>query len=589
MTRSRRILTRSGDQFESSGEEWATDRIGNFTAADFVLVDLTADADADQYAFAMDFGGPNPVTKIVIWKNGFISLGNVTQAQIDWVSTHTSQDSIFGFPGRVIAAGVQDLDSVKYTFGRIDFDEPFTDGIPILRITWTDANFNNLQIQLTADDFAIVDARVSDPAADPGQVGFRIGGYTFDGNSEAVADYFFSDGLGGAFVGDETANIFFGTLRDDLLEGLGGNDDLNGRRGADRMFGGAGDDRYVVGEVGDSVFEEVSGGVDRVSSTISFTLPDQVETLTLNGNGAIDGTGNGLANIITGNDAANRINGRGGADTMKGRGGDDIYVVNHSQDRALESLDGGADKVVASVSFTLGGHVEILQLIGTDAINGNGNALANLLVGNGASNRLDGRGGADRMRGGGGNDIYFVDNGLDRVIEESGDGTDRVSSSVTFKLGDHVERLFLTGADEINATGNDLANVLRGNNAANRIAGGAGNDDLTGKSGADRFVFDTALHRTQNVDDILDFASGADRIFLDRDIFDAITINGVLRPSAFREGIAAQDSNDRILHDSATGRIFYDADGTGAAAAVLFARVDPGLVLANSDFAVFGG
>jgi Ca2+-binding RTX toxin-like protein len=78
-----------------------------------------------------------------------------------------------------------------------------------------------------------------------------------------------------------------------------------------------------------------------------------------------------------------------------------------------------------------------------------------------------------------------------------------------------------------------------------------------------------------------------DTIFLDRDIFTGIAVNGTLAAAAFRAGTAAGDADDRIVYDAATGNIFYDADGTGAIAQILFATVNPGTALTNADFSAY--
>jgi serralysin len=62
---------------------------------------------------------------------------------------------------------------------------------------------------------------------------------------------------------------------------------------------------------------------------------------------------------------------------------------------------------------------------------------------------------------------------------------------------------------------------------------------------------------------------------------------GALYEGSLRAGRSAQDADDRILYDSATGNIFYDADGVGGVAAVLFARVDPGTILTAADFSAY--
>ena len=76
-----------------------------------------------------------------------------------------------------------------------------------------------------------------------------------------------------------------------------------------------------------------------------------------------------------------------------------------------------------------------------------------------------------------------------------------------------------------------------------------------------------------------------DRIVLDQSIFSAIGL-GPLDGGAFRTGTAAQDADDRIIYDSGTGNIHYDADGDGAGAAILFAQVGPGTALTSNDFLV---
>jgi len=378
-------------------------------------------------------------------------------------------------------------------------------------------------------------------------------------------------------TGNNVANAIDGNENANVLDGSGA---------ADTMRGAAGDDIYIVDNVGDQAIEtDAAGGIDTVISRVSFALGSFVENLTLAGI-AVGAKGNSLDNFIVGNDGANRIDGKGGADLMKGGAGNDTYFVDNVADRVLETDTAhGTDLVNSSVSFTLGNFVENLTLTGPDAVNGKGNALANFISGNDAANILDGKAGADTMRGGAGNDVYVVDNAGDRAVEAaSGDGTDTVQSNVSFTLAGLLENLTLTGAAAINATGNNAANALTGNNAANLLNGMAGSDTLQGGGGADDFLFTTALG-SANVDEILDLQVGVDDIVLENAVFTGLA-GGVLADGAFRTGSAALDADDRIIYNSATGALLYDADGVGGVAAVQFATLATGLNLSASEFLV---
>jgi len=111
-----------------------------------------------------------------------------------------------------------------------------------------------------------------------------------------------------------------------VINGNSGNNVLDGKAGADTMRGGAGNDNYLVDNAGDVVTESsVTGGDDRVQSTVTFTLGNNVEDLKIIGAAAVDGTGNALANSLVGNAAANQLNGLAGSDTLEGGGGADGF------------------------------------------------------------------------------------------------------------------------------------------------------------------------------------------------------------------------------------------------------------------------
>jgi Ca2+-binding RTX toxin-like protein len=337
-----------------------------------------------------------------------------------------------------------------------------------------------------------------------------------------------------------TANISgTGNALDNLLIGNVGNNTLNGGAGTDTMVGGLGNDSYYVDSTGDVVTESLDEGTDRVIASISYTLAANLENLTLTGTEAIDGTGNELNNSIVGNSGGNTLSGLGGNDslsggigsdslfggegndTLNGNAGDDsmaggigndTYYVDSSGDVVIESIDEGTDRVIASISYTLAANLENLTLTGTEAINGTGNELNNVIVGNSAGNVLSGLGGNDNlsggigsdslfggegndtlngntgddsMAGGLGNDTYYVDSTGDVVTEAIDEGTDRVIASISYTLGANLENLTLTGTEVIDGTGNELNNSIVGNSGGNTLSGLGGNDSLSGGIGSD--------------------------------------------------------------------------------------------------------
>ncbi len=73
------------------------------------------------------------------------------------------------------------------------------------------------------------------------------------------------------------------------------------------MAGGDGDDDYVVDDSNDTLTEEAGAGLDRVDSSVSFSLSANIEDLNLLGDTALSGSGNGLNNNPTGNKVVKRV------------------------------------------------------------------------------------------------------------------------------------------------------------------------------------------------------------------------------------------------------------------------------------------
>jgi len=195
-------------------------------------------------------------------------------------------------------------------------------------------------------------------------------------NMEGVIGTEFDDTI----VGNATKNRLVGlagndSLRgeagNDTLDGGNGNDTLDGGTGADTMSGGLGNDTFIVDSTGDRVSENAVEGTDLVQSSITYTLGNNVENLTLTGTTAINGTGNGLNNSLTGNSANNLLTGAAGDDTLNGDSGLDTLIGGTGAD----SLTGGggadtfrlglADSQIATGTDTITDFV-----IGTDKFDG---------------------------------------------------------------------------------------------------------------------------------------------------------------------------------------------------------------------------
>ncbi|CAN5229429.1 hypothetical protein BH10PSE7_BH10PSE7_05590 [soil metagenome] len=121
------------------------------------------------------------------------------------------------------------------------------------------------------------------------------------------------------------------------------------------------------------------------------------------------------------------------------------------------------------------------------------------------------------------------------------------------------------GAQIENAIGGKADDILVGNERANTLEGGKGDDD---------FVFDAALNGKNNVDRIADFSLVDDTIALDKSIFSALgpsVTRSELRKAGNVTAAQALDNDDHLIYNTTNGALFYDPDGNGLLKQVQFA------------------
>ncbi|MDD1422585.1 hypothetical protein MEO40_26460, partial [Dolichospermum sp. ST_sed1] len=342
-----------------------------------------------------------------------------------------------------------------------------------------------------------------------------------------------------SIIGDTQNNQLSGNAGNDTLIGSAGNDTLNGGEGNDTADysqigqsitlsptgiitkgGGLGNDQLIQVETIIADASAVNNTID-VSTTgnaASINVNLQTQQLTVNGVPGVgtftvtnfdhvQGTsqddsiiGDTQNNQLSGNAGNDSLNGGAGNDTLIGGAGNDIYIVDSTTDIITENVEEGTDTIQSSVTYTIATNVENLTLTETDAINGTGNDVNNIILGNSANNiifgnagndTLDGGGGSDALIGGAGDDIYIVDSTTDIITENANGDTDTIQSSVTFTLTTNVENLTLTGTAAINGTGNAGNNIITGNGVNNTLEGGAGIDTLIGGTGDDIYIVDS--------------------------------------------------------------------------------------------------
>jgi Ca2+-binding RTX toxin-like protein len=220
------------------------------------------------------------------------------------------------------------------------------------------------------------------------------------------------------------------------------------------------------------------------------------------------------------------------------------------------------------------------------------------LTGTSGNDTLNGLAGNDTLVGSGGIDFYDGGSGRDTLDLQAGTNVAVDFSTGRFSINGSVDGSgTFTGIERVLATNSadHLIGAAGGQNLSGRggpdeIEGRAGNDTLWGGAGADRLIFREG--GAANADQISDFASGSDKIVLDASAMTAIGAAGnfIAGDPRFWSSSSgtAHDANDRLIYNTTTRQIFYDADGNGAGAPLLLATLQSGATLVATDIEVRG-
>jgi Ca2+-binding RTX toxin-like protein len=389
-------------------------------------------------------------------------------------------------------------------------------------------------------------------------------------------------GIGGSgsvqFTGIE--EIFGGAFADrltggagaDTLFGGGGSDTLNGAGGNDQLEGSDGSDHYVFSS---------APGAANADEILSFGF-DGADKIVLDAS-AMPALG------ASGQFAAGDARFFAGDGASSGQDGSDRVVYDTASGRLWYDADGSGGAAAQLIAQLVSGDTP--TLFATDIIVANGLSSSGSVVnGTSGNDALSGTVGNDTINGLGGNDTILVGTGSGSDAVDGGAGfdslefKDRAAGALVVDFGSgtagpvafaNIERL-VAGNFNDSLAGNGAAQNLAGQAGADTLWGAGGADTLWGGSGADAFVFREM--GSANADRIGDFTPGSDKVHLDDAAFSAIGAAGNFAVGDARFWSAAgatsgHDSNDRVIYNSSTGSLYYDADGSGSGAAQLIATL----------------
>nr|WP_281433505.1 hypothetical protein [Microvirga splendida] len=403
-----------------------------------------------------------------------------------------------------------------------------------------------------------------------------------------------------SIVGSNADNVFLAFDGIDTLEGGLGDDVLDGGFDIDTVaFSGAAGATVDLSLEGEP--QNTGYGWDTLYS---------IENL-IGGSGNDRFTGDGVANRLLGGVGNDTLQGGGGDDTLSGGSGVNTAVFSGQRAQTTITRNGDGSLTVAGSDGTdrlynirllqFDDGIEVINTapagLGLSAQNVVENAPINSVVAILSATDADGDG--LRYSLDAGSPFALVGNSL--VVANALDFEAARQHSVTVHARDDYggvtsQTFAITVTNAVEATpftlrGGSGADVLAGEAGGDTLYGGLGNDVLTGGAGKDVFVFDMRLNKRTNVDQIADFRTQDDGIYLDNKVFTKLGSGTFSKPKKFKsdmfvQNTKAQDAEDRIVYDKRSGKLYYDQDGTGSKAQIQIATLTNKALLKYSDFFV---
>jgi trimeric autotransporter adhesin len=505
-----------------------------------VYVNLSASASGSPYMPGGPMSGSYVTAGIAQGANGydqFESIERVMGSQYNDVIYGSNENNIF------FASGGKDtvngsMGSDQLNFSDINFFEygALTVGITMtladggmgtVSFSGNTISYSSIE-EITGSAFAdtltgnsennYIEGWLGNDVLDGGTGDLDIAGY-YSATGPVVVNL--TTGIATGADGTDTLKNFEGVTGgagNDTLTGNGGLNFFEGRGGNDTLTGGDGVD-YAM-------YMDASGGV---VVNLSAATAATAASMTVK---QIDSTGDTGTDTLIGIEGAvgskhnDTLIGGAGNDTLNGFGGDDY-------------IDGGAGtQDTASYSFASGGVTVDLSLGTATGSDGNdklfgienikGSTYNDILVGDAGNNALYGDQGSDTLYGGSGNDILDGGEGYDTLYGDGGDdlliidtsttmssmesvsggvgidtlqinqyvNTTNASSTVintppasmygqSYTLASDIENLIYNGKDGATLIGNQEANVITGGVGNDVLRGAGANDTLDGGAGVD--------------------------------------------------------------------------------------------------------